>query len=72
MLDYKVGEKVRLTQSIYDDGADHHPPCWIATKGEIVIVKEVREKSLAVHHEDVTDGSAFIVYVGEFCPTILS
>lgn len=71
MLDYKIGEKVRLTKSIYDDGQDHHPPCRIAKKDEIVVIEEVREKSLAVHHEDVTDGSAFIVYEGEFCPTLL-
>lgn len=68
---YHVGEKVRLTKSIFDDGADHHPPGWIANAGELVIIKEIFGKSLAVHHENVTDGRAFMIYQGEYCPTIL-
>jgi len=62
----KAGDKVKLTASIYDDGEDHHPPCWLAMHGEVLIVKEVYEKALAVHHEEVTDGSCFIIYDNEY------
>lgn len=68
ITDYQVGEKVRLTQSIYDDGPDK-PPGMVGKKGDVVIIKEIFNRSLAVHHADVTDGSAFLVFRGEFCPT---
>ena len=60
-----VGDRVRLTKDIYDDGEDHHPPGYCARRDEIVIVRVAGEKSLAVSHEDVTD-SAFVIYQGEF------
>ena len=70
---YEIGKKVRLTQSIYDDGEDHHAPGYIAKKGELVVVKEIFSNGkMAVHHEDVTDGRAFIVYKGEYCPTLFA
>jgi len=71
-MTYEVGKFVRLTKSIYDDGEDHHPPSLIAQKGDLVKIKEIRSYGvMAVHHEDVTDGRAFMVYSGEYCPTIL-
>ena len=61
----EVGGRVRLLKSIFDDGEDHHPPCWLASAGEVLVVREVRQSSLAVSHEDVVD-SSFTVYAGEF------
>jgi hypothetical protein len=62
-----VGSKIRLTQSVYDDGEDHHPPAWLAMAGEVVEVRRICETpgALAVAHADVTD-SAFVVYEGEY------
>lgn len=60
-----IGAKVRLTKDIYDDGADHHPPGYIAHTGETVVVRNKRPNYLAVSHEHITDRS-FLVYPGEF------
>ncbi len=61
-----VGDKIRLTESIWDDGCEnHHPPCWLAMKGEILVVRRVGEKSLGVSHEEITNNS-FSVYPGEY------
>lgn len=69
MTDLKVGDKVELTQSIYDDGEDHYPPGYLGLKGDIVIIKTIYPHGhLAVHHEDVTDGSAFKVFKEEYKP----
>lgn len=70
MSDYVVGEKVRLTADIYDYGEDHHPPGWLARKGEIVVIGAIYGKKLAVHHKEVTNGSMFVVFEGEYCPTL--
>ncbi len=59
-----VGARVKLLKSIYDDGEDHHPPGRIAQAGEVLIVKEVREDSLAVAHEG--NPGAFRIYHGEY------
>ena len=59
-----VGGRVRLLKPIYDDGEDHHPPGWIATAGEVLIVKEVRGEVLAVAHEG--NPGAFTIYPGEY------
>lgn len=59
-----VGNRIRLTKSIFDDGEDHHPPGWIAHCDEIVVIKEVRGDALAVAHEGAT--GAFMVYPGEY------
>lgn len=68
---YSAGEPpavpahVRLLKDIYDDGQDCHPPGYIARKGEIVEVREVR--TLSVAHAGVTD-SSFVVMAGEYEP----
>lgn len=59
-----VGDKVRLTKSVWDDGADHHPPGWLAMAGEVLIVKAVRGNRLAVAHEGA-DG-AFMIDANEY------
>jgi hypothetical protein len=60
-----VPSRVRLLKDIYDDGQDHHPPGYIARKGEVVEVRELR--ALAVAHEGITDQS-FVIRTGEFEP----
>lgn len=59
-----VGSRVKLLKSIYDGGEDHHPHGWLAQAGEVLIVKEVREDSLAVAHEG--NPGAFSIYPGEY------
>jgi hypothetical protein len=60
----KIGDRVRLLKSIYDDGEDHHPPGWIAHRGEIVIVKIVNGGVLGVAHEG--NPGAFVIYPSEY------
>ena len=57
--------KVELTKDIFDNGDDHHPPGYLARKGEIVVVREIKEDKVIVSHEHIKD-CAFIVYKGEF------
>lgn len=65
----KVGDKVQLTTSIFDDGEDHHPPGWLAFSGEVLVVRKVHESgALAVSHEAITD-SSFAIYPGEYVAT---
>jgi hypothetical protein len=62
---YAVGDKVRLLKDIYDFGDDnHHPPGYLAMKGEILEVRDVRKINLAISHPQITD-NAFIVDFGE-------
>jgi hypothetical protein len=56
-------QRVRLLIDIYDDGADHHPPGYIARKGEVLVVRTVR--ALCVSHEGV-EHRQFVVREGEF------
>lgn len=57
----KAGDKVMLTEDIYDDGCDnHHPPGFIAMKGEIVVVRKVVGRRLQVSHEHITNRSFMI------------
>lgn len=60
----RIGARVRLLTSIYDDGEDHHPPGWLAYHGEELIVKTVYEKALAVAHEGAQ--GSFMIYPGEY------
>jgi hypothetical protein len=60
-----VGARVRVLVDIWDDGADHHPPGYLAFKGEELIVREVGPKWVSVSHADVTD-SRFCIRAGEF------
>ena len=61
-----VGDSVRLTKGIWDDGEDHHPPGWLAQSGEVLIVKGILGCGLAVAHEG--NPGSFLVYHGEFEP----
>jgi hypothetical protein len=61
-----IGDRVRLTQDIWDDGEDHHPPGWLARAGELLTVKAVRGAALAVAHEGAE--GAFIIRDGEYEP----
>jgi hypothetical protein len=62
-----VGQRVRLLVDVWDDGQDHHPPGYLAHKGEILIVRAFREGSelpVGVSHEQVTD-NYFVVALNE-------
>lgn len=61
----KIGDKVRLLSSIYDDGEDHHPPGYIADMGDIVVVRNILLGRIAVSHEEILDNS-FLIYPGEY------
>jgi hypothetical protein len=60
----KPGDKIVLLESIYDHGEDHHPPGWLAHKGEELVVKSVYSTSLGVAHEG--NPGAFVVFEGEY------
>ncbi len=63
-----VGAKVRLLKDIWDDGEDHHPPGYLALKGEVLIVRRApcwQRRSIGVSHEHITDNS-FTIYAGEY------
>lgn len=68
--EYTVGQKVKLLKDIFDDGADHHPPSYLARKGEVLIVRSIRPRTFPVYisHEHITDNS-FGVALGEIEPT---
>lgn len=64
-----VGQRLILTDAIWDNVEDHHPPSYIANKGDLVIVRSVSASGiLGVAHEHVTD-SSFAVYPGEYALT---
>jgi hypothetical protein len=65
-----IGDRVKLTRSIYDRGEDHHPPRWLADKGEVLVVRSIvgdAAGQITVSHEDVTD-SAFWIFCAEYEP----
>lgn len=58
--DYTVGQQVRLLKDIWDDGQDHHPPGYLALRGELLIVRKIdtgAELPFCVSHESVLDRS---------------
>jgi hypothetical protein len=57
--------QVRLTQDIYDDGADHHPPQFMGYKGDIVWVHSTTPHLTTVSHNNFDD-VAFTIYPGEY------
>lgn len=71
MSDYKIGDKVRLLEDVWDDGEDHHPPGYLARRGEVLIVRSIdpvgREYPLAISHKEITDNS-FRVALSEVEP----
>jgi len=63
-----VGDTVRLTKDIWDDGCDnHHPPGYLARKGEILVVRSIEQGRtwVGVSHANRPDGW-FNVYNGEY------
>jgi hypothetical protein len=58
MAQVEVNQRVRLLADIWDDGQDHHPPGYLAHRGEILIVRRIdegREFPYCVSHESVLD-----------------
>jgi hypothetical protein len=67
LIPFAVGERVQLLVDIWDDGQDHHPPGYLARRGEVLIVRSLdpgHEFPVLVSHEEVTDRS-FRVGLGE-------
>lgn len=64
----KIGDKVELLTDIYDDGEDHHPPGYLAYKGDVLIIHTIRAQSISVAHVEV-EGNSFFVWLHEFKPT---
>lgn len=63
-----VGMSLIINKSIYDYGADHHPPGYIAYRGEVVIIRDIDCSgiNIAVSHPHVKDNS-FVVSLDEVC-----
>lgn len=61
------GSRVKVTKSVWDDGADHHPPGWLAMVGEELVVREpgYAGNPLFVSHANVTD-SCFRILPDEY------
>lgn len=57
--EFAVNDKVRLLVDIWDDGADHHPPGYLAHRGEIVFVRSTEPRTFPVYvsHEGRLDNS---------------
>lgn len=57
---YAEGDRVRLLADIWDDGQDHHPPGYLAHKGEVLVVRKHdlgHEFPYCISHEEITDRS---------------
>lgn len=55
-----IGQRVALLADIWDNGEDHHPPGYLAQRGEILIVRKLdpgHEFPVLVSHEQITDQS---------------
>ena len=62
----QIGDRVRIIESIYDDGQDWYPPGDLAFHGDILTVREVYPTgSLEVSHADIVD-STFIINSSEY------
>lgn len=58
--EFAINDKVRLLADIWDDGQDHHPPGYLARRGEILIVRSLdpgHEHPVLISHEEITDNS---------------
>ncbi len=64
-MSLKIGSRVKLTQNIWDDGEDHHPPGWLAMKDEVLIVRSIGQTCISISHENILDNS-FIAYSNEY------
>jgi hypothetical protein len=66
-MDVNVGDKVKMLSDIWDDGQDHHPPGYLARRGEVLIVRKLdpgHEFPVLISHKEITDQS-FRVGVNE-------
>jgi len=56
-----VGQRLRMTKPIWDDGCEnHHPSGYIAFVGDVVIVRRLKGERIYVSHPDVTDNSFWV------------
>ena len=62
----KIGDRIRLKKDIYEPTDDYAMGGYLALKGEILIVRGLREKgTLAVSHENTTN-CAFLCFDEEY------
>lgn len=70
-LQFKVGDRTRATQSIYEGPDDYSPGGYFCRKGDLLIVREVCPDAkvwpYSVSHEAITDNS-FAVSADEIEP----
>lgn len=71
-LGFTVGQAVRLRVTAWDPPSGDSPGGVFGNKGDKLIVKAIGPATyihpIAVHHEDVADGSAFSVSANEIEP----
>jgi hypothetical protein len=71
MADFKAGDRVRAKAAIFEPADEHHPGGYCCAKGDLLIVRRVRDWGhwpLSVSHEDRTDGVTFAVGPNEVEP----
>jgi hypothetical protein len=67
---FVLGGEYRLLKDVYDDGCDsHHPPGYMAVRGDMLTIREIRTKGpdglrFVVSHEGILD-RGFIVFPNE-------
>jgi hypothetical protein len=60
MADFKVGDRVRAKEAIYEPADDHAPGGYLCDKNDLLIVRKLTpqfKRSLSVSHEHITDRS---------------
>ena len=63
-MNYEVNQRVRIKEDIYEPPDENSPGGYCAKRGDIVVVRAIRQKGqwpLSVSHEDRTDGNTFSV-----------
>lgn len=68
---FSVGQRVRLTENIYEPADEYAPGGYLAKKGEVVNIKAInpgRLYPISVFHDWVTDGKSFGVSESEIEP----
>lgn len=65
MTTFSVGQRLRVVRDVWDDGADCHPPGYVAREGDIVFVKRI-DPFIHVAHAGAT--GSFWVHSNEVEP----
>jgi hypothetical protein len=57
---FTVGQKVTVCEAIFEPADDHHPGGYLCSKGDLLVVRKVRDSGkwpIHVSHEHITDRS---------------